>query len=52
MAHFSNVIIHGITFNSVQGDLHNDRDSKSGMHDFRSVQKSILIGDPMKDFIP
>ena len=55
MAHFkfSNAIIQGGTFNSAQGGLHVDnRDSKSGMHDFRSVQKSILIDDPMKDFIP
>jgi hypothetical protein len=54
MAHFSNAIIHGSTFNSVQGDLRiNDKDPESGMHDdFRSVQKSTLIDDPMKDFIP
>ena len=54
MAHFqsSNVIIHGGTFNSAQaqGDLHiNNKDS--GMHDFWSVQKSILIDDSMKDFM-
>ena len=52
MALSSNVIIHGGTFNSAQGDLHiNNRNSESGMHDFRSVQKRILIDDPMKDFI-
>ena len=54
MAHSSNVIIHGSTFNSAQGDLHiHNKDSKleSGMHDFRSIQRSILIDDPMKDFI-
>ena len=52
MAHVSNVFIHGGTFNSAH-DLHiNDRDPESGMHDFRSVQKSIFIDDPMKDFIP
>ena len=50
MAHSSNVIIHGSTFNSAQGDLHiNNKDS--GMHDFRFVQKSILINDPIKDFV-
>ena len=47
----SNVIINGGTFNSVQGDFHmNDKESESGMHNFRSVQKSILIDDPIKDF--
>ena len=52
MAHFSNAIIYGGTFNSAQGDLHiNNRHPESGMHDFRSVRKSILIDDPMKDFI-
>jgi hypothetical protein len=50
MAHSSNVIINGSTFNSAQGDIHiNNKDS--GMHGFMSVQKSILIDDPMKDFI-
>ena len=52
MAHSSNVIIHGGTFNSAQGDLHiNNKDS--GMQDFigLSVQKSILIDDPMKDLM-
>jgi hypothetical protein len=52
MAHFklSNVI-YGGTFNSAQGDFHiNNKDT--GMHDFRSVQISILIDDPVKDFIP
>ena len=49
----ANVNIHGGTFNSlaVQGDFHNNN-KDSGMHDFRSVQESILIDDPMKDFIP
>ena len=51
MAHSSNIII-GSTFNSAQGDFHvHNRDSESGMHDFRSVQKTILIDDPMKDFM-
>jgi hypothetical protein len=50
MAH-SNVVNQGSTFNSAQGDQIHNRDSESGMHDFRSVQKSILIDDPMKDFI-
>jgi hypothetical protein len=58
MAYFqnaSNVIIHGGSFVPVQGDIHiintttDNRDS--GMHDFWSVQKSILIDDPMKDLI-
>ena len=52
MAHSSNVIIQGGTFNSAQGDFHiNNNDS--GMHNFtgRFVQKSILIDDQMKDFI-
>ena len=53
MAHFSNAIVNGGTFNSAHGDLViNNRDSESGMHDFRSVEKSILIDDSMKDFIP
>jgi hypothetical protein len=53
MALFSNVMIHGSTFNSAQGDFHiHNMYSESGMHDFRSVQKSILIDDPVKDFIP
>ena len=53
MAHSSNVIIHGGTFNSAQGSFHinNDSDKDLGMHDLRSVQKSILIDDPMKDFV-
>ena len=46
----ANFFIHGSTINSVQGDFHiNNKDS--GMHDFTSVQKSILIDDPIKDFI-
>jgi hypothetical protein len=50
MAHSSNVFINGSTFNSAQGDIHiNNKDS--GMPHFRSVQKSILIDNPMKDFI-
>jgi hypothetical protein len=48
MAHFnsSNVMINGGTFISAQGD----RDS--GMYYLRFVQKTILIDDSMKDFIP
>ena len=50
---FSNVLIHGSTFNSIQGDLHiNNIDPEPGMQNFRSVQRRILIDDPMKDFIP
>ena len=50
MAHSSNVIIQGGIFNSAQADVHiNNKDS--GMHDFRSVQKSLHIDDLMKDFI-
>ena len=46
----ANVIIHGATFNSAQGDVHiNNRDS--GMYDFKLVQKNILIDDTMKDFV-
>ena len=53
MAHFSNAIINGGTFNSVQGDLQIiNVYSESGMYNFRSVQKSVLIDDPMKVFIP
>ena len=38
MAHFTNTILHGNTFTSVQGDFHiNNRES--GMRDFRSAQK-------------
>ena len=48
----SNIFIHRSTINSAQGDFHvHNRDSESGMHNFRSVQISILIGDPMKDFV-
>ena len=51
LSHSSNLFI-GSTINSAQGDFHiRNRDSKSGMHNFRSVQKSILIDDPMRDFI-
>ena len=33
----SNVIVHGSTFNSVQGDFHfHNKDSESGVHYFRS----------------
>ena len=47
-----NVFIHGSTFNSAQGDFHiHNGDSESGMHNFRSFQKSILIDDPIKDFV-
>ena len=44
MALFSNAIIHGSTFNSVQGDLHiNDtRDSESGMHDSGPFRRESL----------
>ena len=51
----SNVIIHGSTFNSAQGDLHIHNGyslAESGTHDFNSLEKSILIVDPIKDFIP
>ena len=35
----SNVIVHGSTFNSVQGDFHiHNGDSESGVHDFRSEE--------------
>ena len=35
----SNVVVHGSTFNSVQGDFHvHNEDSESGMHDFRSEE--------------
>ena len=43
----------GVSFNSlvVQGDFHiNNKDS--GMDVFRTVQTTILIDDPLKDFIP
>ena len=41
----------GGTFNSAQGDIHaHNRNSESGMRNFMSV-KSILIDDPMKDFV-
>jgi hypothetical protein len=55
MAHFkfSNVIIHGSTFNSAHGGLNiNNRDPEFGMHDFMPVLKRILIDDTVKDFIP
>ena len=53
MAHSSNVIIRGGIFSSGQGDVHiHNRDSGSGMHNFKSVQKSIHINDAMKDLIP
>ena len=51
MSHSSNAIIHGSTFNSAQDNIHVYK-TDSGMHDFSSVQKSTLIDDPMKDFIP
>ena len=39
MAHSSNVILHGSTINSVQGDFHiHNKDSESGVHDFRSEE--------------
>ena len=38
----ANVIIHGGTFNSAQGDLHiHNRDPEFGVHDFMVVQKSF-----------
>ena len=38
MAHSSNVMIHGSSFNSVQGGFHiHNRDSESGKHDFRFI---------------
>ena len=55
LAHSSNLTIHGGIFNSnsAQGDLHiHNRDSESGMHNSRSVQRSILIDYPMKVFTP
>ena len=52
MDHSSNVYIHESTINSAQGDIHINNNKDSGMHDFRSVQKSVLIIDvSMKDFI-
>ena len=52
MAHSSNAIIHGGTFNSAQGDFHiHNRDSESGMHDFKLIQNNIFVNDRMKDFI-
>ena len=52
MAHSSNVMIPRATFISAQGDVHiHNRDSESGMHNFGSVQESILIDDRIKDFI-
>ena len=45
-----NVIIHGGTFVSAQGDVQINN-KESGMHDFRSVQNDILIDDLMKGFI-
>ena len=53
MGHSSNLSIIGSTFNSAHdGDLH-IHNKESGMHNFRSVQKSILIDDrdAMKDFV-
>ena len=42
--HSSNVFIHGSTINSAQRDFHiHNSDSESGVHNFRSVQTSILI---------
>jgi hypothetical protein len=55
MAHFnfSNVIIHGSTFNSAHGGLNiNNTNPEFGMHDSMSILKRILIDDSMKDFIP
>jgi hypothetical protein len=50
---FSNVIIHGGTFNSANGGLNiNNRDPEFGMHDFMFVLKTIFIDDPMKDLMP
>ena len=51
MTHSSNVMIHGGTFISAQGDLHiHNGNLESGMHTFTFIQKSILIDD-VKDFI-
>ena len=47
----ANVIIHGGTFNSAQGDFHINNLKDSGMYNFRSVQRCILINNPMKDFV-
>ena len=53
MALSSNVIINGSTINSVQGDFHiHNKDSESGMHNFKSIKKNLLIDDPTKDLIP
>ena len=53
MAHSSNVIINGGIFSSGQGDVHiRNEVLEFGMHNFGSVQNSILIDDPMKDLIP
>ena len=49
IAHSSNVMIQasGSTFNSAQGDIHiHNRDSESGTHNFRFVQKSISYRCP------
>ena len=43
----ANVIIHGGTFNSAQGDFHINN-KESGMYNFNSVQKSLLIYDPIR----
>ena len=43
MAHSSNLII-GSTFNSAQGDFHiHNRDSESGMHNFRFFPKRLTL---------
>ena len=47
----SSFIINGSTFDRAQ-DFHiHNRDSESGMHDFRFIQKNIFINDQMKDLI-
>jgi hypothetical protein len=50
MAHSSYLIIGGTIYSAQSGIHINNKDS--GMQDFMSVQKSILIDDPMKDFKP
>ena len=53
MALSSNVIINGSTINSVQGDFHiHNKDLESGMLNFKSIKKNLLIDNPMKDLIP
>ena len=41
MAHSSNVIIHGSTFNSAQGDIHINK-TDSGMYDLSPFRRATL----------